>query len=178
MKDIIKNMLNDVRVEMHDEFTRNFERKAFFNRPWTPNKGHNRRGSMMIRSGALRRGLKARVVGDTVKFSSDVPYAKIQNEGGTITVTAAMKRFFWAKYYQANGAQTKGRTAGGSQRNKRLSGEAAYWKALALKKVGSKIKIPERRFIGNHPLLKPKIDSIVTAHAEQITKHIKNQLTG
>lgn len=177
MKAIIQNILNDVRVELHDEFTRNFERKAFFNQSWTPTKGYNRRGSMMIRSGALRRGLKARLVGNEVKFSSDVPYAAIQNNGGTIIVTAAMKRFFWAMHYKASGARTKARTQSGSQRNKQLSGEAGYWKALALKKVGSKLVIPQRKFIGSHPSLKPRIDTIVSNHLDEIAKHIKNEIT-
>ena len=35
---------------------------------------------------------------DGVRFSSYVPYAAIHNEGGKITVTGKMKKFFWAKF--------------------------------------------------------------------------------
>ncbi|MBR5898080.1 MAG: hypothetical protein IKZ14_01265 [Muribaculaceae bacterium] len=31
-----RNILNDMRVELADEFDRNFERKAFFTRKWKP----------------------------------------------------------------------------------------------------------------------------------------------
>ena len=31
---IIRNILQDVRVELSDEFDRNFERQAFFNEKW------------------------------------------------------------------------------------------------------------------------------------------------
>ena len=33
---IIRNILNDVRVELSDEFDRNFERQAFFNETVAP----------------------------------------------------------------------------------------------------------------------------------------------
>ncbi len=31
---IIKNILNDIRVELTDEFDQNFERQAFFSEKW------------------------------------------------------------------------------------------------------------------------------------------------
>lgn len=42
--------------------------------------------------------------GNTAKFviGTKVPYAVLQEKGGTRTVTSAMKKFFWAKYYEAN----------------------------------------------------------------------------
>lgn len=39
----------------------------------------------------------------SVTVGTSVPYAEIHNEGGDIKVTARMKRFFWAKYREANG---------------------------------------------------------------------------
>lgn len=38
-----------------------------------------------------------------VETGTRVRYAKIHNEGGTITVTPQMKRFWWAKYYELSG---------------------------------------------------------------------------
>ena len=34
--DLKHKILNDLRVELSDEFDRNFQRKAFFDRPWPP----------------------------------------------------------------------------------------------------------------------------------------------
>lgn len=55
-----------------------------------------------------------------------MPYAELHNNGGSFKVTAKMKKFFWAKYYETSGIKTK-KTA-------KMSIEAQQWKALALKK--------------------------------------------
>lgn len=34
--DFLNNVMRDLKVELDDEFDRNFERKAFFDRPWAP----------------------------------------------------------------------------------------------------------------------------------------------
>ena len=136
-----KFFIDDLRVELMDEFDRNFERKAFFNQPWAKEKYPNKRGSLLMRSGALRRSLKASSTNSSIIFSSSVPYAVLQNEGGVLTVTAKMKRYFWAMYYKTSGASSK------TPKGKAMSMEASMWKAMALKKVGSKIKIEQRQFI-------------------------------
>ncbi len=59
-----------------------------------------------------------------------------------------MKRFFWAKYYEAGGKIKYNKSGAMSKSNQRASDEAEYYKSLALMRVGSKITIPERRFIG------------------------------
>ena len=46
-----KKILNDMAVELADEFDRNFERKAFFTEKWASPKINNARGSVMNRSG-------------------------------------------------------------------------------------------------------------------------------
>ena len=134
---LFKRLLNDIRVELSDEFDRNFERKAFFDKPWPDNKMPNRRGSMMARTNNLRRSIQSSVAGGVIKWSSAAAYANIHNDGGKIKVTARMRKFFWAKYYELAG-------------NKRASTEASMWKAMALKPVGSVITIPQRQFIGTH----------------------------
>ncbi len=42
-----RNILSDMRVELAEEFDRNFERKAFFTRKWKPRR-LNRRGSLQF----------------------------------------------------------------------------------------------------------------------------------
>lgn len=78
-------------------------------------------------------------------------------------MTARMKRFFWAKYKEATGAF--GRKKDGSlrsdKRNQRLGGEAEFWKWMALKKEGSVIKIPRRRFLGSSPQLEAAVREII-----------------
>ena len=158
-----QNILNDVRIELDDEFDRNFERKAFFDKPWVKTVLMNRRGSLMARNNNLRRSLQSKVDGDKIRYSSSLPYASIHNEGGEIKVTAKMKKYFWAKYYEAGGSKSK-------------NIEASQFKALALMPIGKKMKIPERRFIGQHPRIREVIQEVVNDNLDDLNKIILNQL--
>lgn len=148
--DILTKILTDLRVELADEFDRNFERKAFFGKPWKPRR-HEGKGTILVQTGKLRRSIRAQVNGNSLTFSSSEPYAAIHNEGGTLTITAKMHRFFWAKYYELGGKVRYNKSGGISKGSMRLSEEAEMYHALALKKVGSKITIPQRQFLGDAP---------------------------
>lgn len=78
-------------------------------------------------------------------------------------VTGRMKRFFWHKYYEATGSF--GRRKDGKlrkdKRNARLDTEADFWMFMALKKEGSTIKIPRRRFLGTSPEVEKAVREIV-----------------
>ncbi len=179
MNNFLKTFLTDLKVELMDEFDKNFERKAFFDRSWKQAKFINKRGSLMMRSGTLRRSLRAQVEGDTIRFYSAMPYASIQNEGGTLTVTKKMKRFFWAMYYKATGGiryDVKTKSAIYNKRAQRLSLEASQWKALALKPIGSKIKIEARPFIGHHPQVDASVKRVMDAHFKDIENYVHNLL--
>lgn len=172
-KDFVKNVLSDVRVDVSEEFDRNFERKAFFTEKWSETKLQTRRGSLLARSGKLRRSIMSpKQDPNSVTWSSSLPYATIQNEGGEITVTEKMKSFFWAMYYKSAGAAGKGN----SERSKRLSAEAQQWKNLALMKAGQKMKIEKRQFIGDHPIVRQRIEDVVALNFKELEKYFYNQL--
>ena len=118
----------DMRVELSEEFDQSFERKGFFSDKWKPRAHQYPRGSLLVVSSAMRRSTQGEVSGNGVRFTSAEPYTTLHNEGGTITVTARMKRFFWYKY-------------------KQTKDEA--WKRMALMKTGKVINIPQRQFIGD-----------------------------
>ena len=84
-------------------------------------------------------------------------------------MTPKMKKYFWHKYYDATGSF--GRKKDGSlrqdKRNARLSGEAEFWKMMALKKAGTKIKIPRRRFLGASPDVERMVKEIVERNLEE-----------
>ena len=98
----------------------------------------------------------------------------LKEAGGKIKVTAKMRRFFWAMYYKNTGAIKK--AASGKQantaRNKRLSAEAAMWKGMALKPVGSVITIPARPFIGNHPQVEASIQRVFAADVKDLEEYM------
>ncbi len=96
----------------------------------------------------------SRTTENSITFFTSLPYAAIHNDGGEIVVTGRMKRFFWHKYYEATGSF--GRRKDGKlrkdKRNARLDTEADFWMFMALKKEGSTIKIPRRRFLIQKPI--------------------------
>lgn len=140
---IIQQILQDIAVELSDEFDRNFERQAFFNEKWQRHATPLRQGAhILVRTGALRASLSHRItasqqqaIAGSLTFQSTLPYAAIHNQGGLITVTRKMQRFFW--------------------RN------------MALKKVGSKIKIPKRQFIGTHPQVIKLCEEIISENLQE-----------
>lgn len=84
-----------MRVVLSDKIDRNFECKGFFSDKWKPRAHDYARGSLLMQSEAMRRSTQSEISGDGVRFTSSEPYTALHNEGGTITVTGKMKRFFW-----------------------------------------------------------------------------------
>lgn len=80
-----RKLLADMRVELSEEFDKNFERKAFFTDKWKKRANPNAKGSLLMVTGTMRRSIKSEVRENGVRFSSAVPYASIHNEGGTGT---------------------------------------------------------------------------------------------
>lgn len=179
VKKIVARILKDIRVEMTDEFDRNFERQAFFSEAWERRKSPTRPGgTILVDTGALRRSIGSRTTENSITFYTDLPYAEIHNDGGEIVVTKKMKRFFWAKYYEATGAfgRKKDGTKRNDKRTNQLTGEAEFWKFMALKKAGTTIRIPRRRFLGTSPEVEQAVREIVE---ENMTEYfnIEYQIT-
>ena len=169
---VLGRILNDIRVDLTDEFDQNFEREAFFSEAWSRRKSPLRPGGhILVDTGRLRRSIQSRTTENSITFFTEEPHAAIHNEGGEIVVTTKMKRYFWHKYYEATGSF--GRKKDGSRRNDKrtvqLSEEAEFWKFMALKKVGTTIKIPRRRFLGTSPEVEKAVREIIE---ENITEYI------
>lgn len=162
MSDILKQIVQDIKVDLKDEFDRNFERKAFFDEKWKPTKRANPIGSLMARKNNLRRSLRASSQGNKILFSSSVPYASIHNEGGEIKITPQMRKYFWYMYYKNmqgisfNVESKKAKTAKMAEKNS----TAEYYKNMAMHK-GDTIKMPKRQFIGYHRSQDKVIEKIV-----------------
>ena len=97
---IFKSILRDIKVELGDEFDRNFEREAFFSQSWARRKSPTRPGGhILVDTGALRRSVRSEIRESSIVFFSDLPYAAIHNEGGGIMVTARMKLYYCYRHY-------------------------------------------------------------------------------
>jgi len=159
----IQQSLKDTRIELTDEFDRNFQRQAFFSEKWKRRRyDPDSDRSILQRTGSLRKSIVSVVEGNKIIFTSSLPYAAIHNEGGEIVVTRRMKGFFWHKYKES--------TAGLKKRGE-LTIEAEFYKAMALKKIGSKIIIPRRQFIGRHPDMEKLITQIIE---ENLTEYFNS----
>lgn len=151
--DIITKLVNDICVELSDEFDQNFERKAFFTEKWKETRMPNQQGSLMARSGNLRKSIQSHQTDTTITWSSSLPYASIHNQGGEIKVTHKMKSFFWAMFYKSGGKEAE-------QQGNSLTQEQQAWKFMALSPVGKVITIPQRQFIGDHPEVNRAIEQV------------------
>ena len=169
---ILKRILDDIRVEMTDEFDQNFERQSFFSEAWQRRKSPIRQGGhILVDTGRLRRSIQSRTTENSITFFTNEPYAAIHNEGGEIVVTKKMKGYFWYKYYETVGSfnRKKDGSRSNNKRTVQLSEEAEFWRFMALKKAGTTIKIPRRRFLGTSPEVEKAVREIIE---ENITEYI------
>ena len=169
----LRHTLSDVRVELLQEFDRNFTRQAFFNEQWQRKRRDNGK-PILTDTGTLRRSIGAEVKENAVTFYSTEDYALIHQNGGIIKVTPRMKRYFWYRYMNAVGKKSKRKDGsfGRTKKNAQLDEDAEFFKAMALKRVGSSIRIPQRRFIGMHPSVEAKVRAIIERNFESMINEV------
>lgn len=178
VKVLIGRILKDIRVELTDEFDKNFEREAFFSEAWQRRVSPIRQDrAILTDTGQLRRSIRSETTDRSIRFFTDLPYAEIHNDGGEITVTARMKGWFWHKYMTAAGVLVWARRKDGSLRKDKktraINDEAEFWKLMALKKVGSKIRIPKRRFLGTSAEVEKVIREIIDENVDEYFRTYK-----
>lgn len=107
-----------------------------------------------------------------VYIRNQVEYGAIHNYGGTITVTAKMKRYFWYRHAEAKGRRLTKKKGGlrQSRGNEALTREAEFWRNMALKKVGSIIRMPQRRFFGSDPNMEKELRKIIDTELQRFIK--------
>lgn len=118
-------ILKAIEIESKKSIQLNFIRQG---RPkWKEKFIPDGRAILTGKSGRLQSQINAVIVDSMNKVSigSNLPYSKIQHEGGKIEVTKKMRSFFWAKFKE--------------------TGDVKY-KILATKK-GNTITIPARPFL-------------------------------
>ena len=160
MRDLKRKILTDLKVELLDEFDRNFERRAFFDRPWPDRSYPGGRGSLLQVTGRGRRSFRGTI------------------RGGKIKITPRMRKFFWAMYCQNAGGITtsaKKRQASNTQRNRMLSAKAQYWRNMALTKKDT-ITIPQRQVIGDHPRVRQVTREVIHQNLQSAFRELAKVL--
>ena len=101
----------------------NFSKERFVKKNWLDNREHpwrktkKRKGSTLIKSGRLKRSIrKVHVGADYAIVGTDVPYARINNDGGTIEGTEqvpasySQKKSLYHPFRQAYQSRNRPRT--------------------------------------------------------------------
>ena len=147
--------MRDLKIELDDEFDRNFERKAFFDRPWgSLSPGYNpSEGSILMRTGALRRSLHSRIDGTLLVYESSLKYAGLQNYGGTIR-----QDFVPSDERREQGDKP---------------GEEKFRRMALAKRIKRTIAVPARPFIGEHPRVREIAAGVVRENTEKTLEEAK-----
>ncbi len=107
--------------------------------------------------GSIRRN-DAEFSKNRVIIESNTRYSKINNEGGHITVTPRMKKFFWIKYAEIAQVPKVGDKYLWSKAKRPNHPKAVFCKSMALLETGAKIKIPKRQFMGHSTTMMQQIE--------------------
>lgn len=186
LQELARNRMPVIAGKMaKDHFQENFRLGGFVNgglHPWPETKrlssggtdaGSNY-GTLLSSRKHLYKSIKY-IPGDgRVKVANELVYAPTHNWGDEIPVTPRMRRFAWAKYYEATGKKKKP-TVGKKTRKKRgtakvvESPEAKFWKRLALTKK-KKLKIPQRQFLGESK----ELTQMITERTEKEIRNVLN----
>lgn len=177
---LVRTLMGDIRVELDDEFDKNFERQGFFTEAWKRRTGPLRPGgATLVDSGTLRRSFHSEIRGGNLVFMYGAPYAPYHNEGATVRVTERMKMYFRHRYYELSGSPMKRGDGGGGHRRlsdggfyalmerRGGSAEAKFWGYMSLKKAGSVIRIPMRRFLGTSPEVERMVKEVIEEGLEE-----------
>ena len=77
-----------------------------------------------------------------------------------------MRKFFWAKHYEAEEIRGKG------------SVEADFWRNMALKKPGGRIKIPRRHFLGPDKAVNKIVKGVIDTELRNfVNQHSNGKIT-
>lgn len=169
---------------VRDSIRENFRKGGFYGMAWSPplrtSQGFDSGpgyGPMLSSTNHLMMSTDYIPEAGRVMIQNTLVYAQIHNEGGEITVTDRMKKYFWSQYYKrglVGGMYSKAKGKKNRQKAESISKEAEFWRAMALKKVGSKIKIPQRQFMGEHPEVEKIVRDIIN---QELTNFIQNGMS-
>ena len=136
----------------------NFSKERFVRKNWAGNSreqwperqaGRKTRGSVMVRSGRLKRSIrKLQVTNNYILIGTDVPYAQIHNEGGTIQKTVTVR--------EHQRRITRGRKGGRAM--------------VKTHKRKMNLTIKKRQFIGESAVLQRRIERMIEKDLKNVLK--------
>ena len=133
--------------------------------PWKPRKRPDR-GTLMTRTGRLKRSIKKMAMGENyVVIGSDVPYAKVHNEGGKT------QKFVYVSAHTRKKMVAKSTNL----RTRKQSRERVHIGDIQVKSHIRKmnLKVPQRKFMGESRALTLRLQHhLKKSLTEQIKKYL------
>ena len=145
----------------------NFSKERFVQKNWVDRsrvawkkRKRKDRGSLMTKSGRLKRSIrKLSYTRNSVTIGTDVPYAQIHNDGGTINKTVRVKSHTRKVTKRARSERT------GRVLKKRVSNGTTTVKAHTRK---MNTTYPQRQFLGESALLMRRIERLTQREIDKI----------
>ena len=145
----------------------NFSKERFVQKNWVDRsrvawkkRERKDRGSLMTKSGRLKRSIrKLSYTRNSVTIGTDVPYAQIHNDGGTINKTVRVKSHTRKVTKRARSERT------GRVLKKRVSNGTTTVKAHTRK---MNTTYPQRQFLGESALLMRRIERLTQREIDKI----------
>ncbi|PID89538.1 MAG: hypothetical protein CSB01_01420 [Bacteroidia bacterium] len=176
MDKFTKRLLLNIQTRLGDEFNKNFQRQAFFDRPWKPRQGNKapKRGILIGKGrGHLWKSLRSKIRGNSIVFTSNVPYASVHNEGfsGRQSVKAH------SRIIKAHKRRITARTNLKTRKTTKAYNQQVREHTQHVGAFSREMNMPQRQFIGDHPqvrtIIKKTIDEEVEAFNQKLLKELK-----
>lgn len=152
LKQVLNNAPRVVGSMAVTHFKGNFRKQGFDGVKWpkrSTNRAKDAGRAIMIKKGRLMNSIRvASANTNEIVIGTNVPYAKIHNEGGTISQPARSETF------------TRNRISKGARKGLFKKGTKAGGRGFTYK--ARNIKMPQRKFIGEDAELTKKIDTWYT----------------
>lgn len=134
----------------------NFRSESFFGEKWEERKDKKNKRKLLIKTGTLQRSprIVSSMIGHVV-VGSDIPYASVHNNGGTINRTARSETFVRNRF--------KNGTKKGLFKRGTTAGQGMTFKAYSY-------SMPVRKFLGSHPKIKSHLLKVIK---EEFTNEFK-----
>ncbi len=178
MNKLLDTLLTDIQTRLGDEFNRNFQRQAFFDKPWKPRQGNKnpKRGVLIGKGrGRLWKSLRSKIRGNSIVFTSNVPYASVHNEGfnGTQSVKAH------SRIIKAHTRHITARTSLKTRKEIKAHNQQVREHTQNVGAFSRSMEIPQRQFIGDHPkvrsIIKETIDDTILEFNKQLEQQLKQR---
>jgi phage gpG-like protein len=124
----------------------NFAKESYDNKPWEPRQDKSNKRSLLVKSGRLKRSIRIVAVRSSgFTIGSDVPYASVHNNGGSVKRYARSENF------------VRNRTLKGKRKGKFSKGTSSG-QGFSFK--SGSFLMPQRKFIGTSDVFKNRLINV------------------